>query len=109
MRQRTIHCWLRDLTSKWYGWLISLGLVAFNGSWKREFLKRFDLTLSFEWRFDALGDGRTGLTKQVVLEDEKAEMFVSHVQWWRPLFRAKLPIWRDSGTLSALGLRLSAH
>jgi hypothetical protein len=37
-------------------------------------------TLSFEWRFDAIADGRTRLTQRVVLAGENAEAYRSQAQ-----------------------------
>jgi hypothetical protein len=45
-------------------------------------------TLSFEWRFEGLADGRTRLTQRVVLKGEKAEMYLSQV---KATFTANLP------------------
>ena len=36
--------------------------------------------LSFEWRFVGLADGRTQLTQRIVLEGEKADMYLSQVK-----------------------------
>jgi hypothetical protein len=33
----------------------------------------------FEWRFVGLSDGRTRLTQRIVLQGEKADMYVSQV------------------------------
>ncbi len=45
-------------------------------------------TLSFEWRFDGLPDGRTRLTQRVVLSGENAGAFLSDVE---SAFRSSLP------------------
>lgn len=45
-------------------------------------------TLSFEWRFDALHDGRTRLTQRVVLRGDKASAYTSQVE---STFKANLP------------------
>jgi hypothetical protein len=37
-------------------------------------------SMSFEWRFDALPDGRTRLTQQIVLKGENAAAYVAQVQ-----------------------------
>ena len=37
-------------------------------------------TLSFEWRFVGLTDGRTRLTQRIVLKGEKAEAYLSQVK-----------------------------
>jgi hypothetical protein len=37
-------------------------------------------TLSFEWRFVDLADGRTRLTQRIVLQGEKADMYLSQVK-----------------------------
>lgn len=39
-----------------------------------------DAILSFEWRFAGLADGRTLLTKRIVLKGEKANMYLSQVE-----------------------------
>lgn len=36
--------------------------------------------LSFEWRFEALADGRTRLTQRIVLQGENATAYVAQVQ-----------------------------
>jgi hypothetical protein len=36
--------------------------------------------LSFEWRFVGLADGRTRLTQRIVLQGEKADMYLSQVK-----------------------------
>jgi hypothetical protein len=36
--------------------------------------------LLFEWRFMGLADGRTRLTQRIVLEGEKADMYLSQVK-----------------------------
>jgi hypothetical protein len=45
-------------------------------------------TLSFEWRFDGLSDGRTRLTQRVVLRGDKASAYASQVE---STFKANLP------------------
>jgi hypothetical protein len=45
-------------------------------------------TLSFEWRFIALADGRTRLTQRIVLKGEKADKYLSQV---KAAFTANLP------------------
>ncbi len=45
--------------------------------------------LSFEWRFVGLADGRTRLTQRIVLQGEKADMYLSQV---RAAFTANLPL-----------------
>jgi hypothetical protein len=45
-------------------------------------------TVSFEWRFVGLADGRTRLTQRVVLKGEKADMYLSQV---KAAFTANLP------------------
>jgi polyketide cyclase/dehydrase/lipid transport protein len=45
-------------------------------------------TLSFEWRFVGLADGRTRLTQRIVLKGEKAEVYLSQV---KSAFTANLP------------------
>jgi hypothetical protein len=45
-------------------------------------------TVSFEWRFVGLADGRTRLTQRVVLKGEKADMYLSQV---KTAFTANLP------------------
>jgi Polyketide cyclase / dehydrase and lipid transport len=37
-------------------------------------------TLSFEWRFVGLADGRTRLTQRIVLKGEKADLYLSQVK-----------------------------
>ena len=37
-------------------------------------------TLSFEWRFVGLADGRTRLTQRIVLKGKKADMYLSQVK-----------------------------
>jgi hypothetical protein len=37
-------------------------------------------TLSFEWQFVGLADGRTRLTQRIVLKGEKADMYLSEVK-----------------------------
>ena len=37
-------------------------------------------TLSFEWQFVGLADGRTRLTRRIVLKGEKADMYLSQVK-----------------------------
>lgn len=44
--------------------------------------------LSFEWRFVGLADGRTRLTQRIVLQGEKADMYLSQV---KAAFTANLP------------------
>jgi hypothetical protein len=45
-------------------------------------------TLSFEWRFVGLADGRTRLIQRIVLNGEKADMYLSQV---KAAFTANLP------------------
>jgi hypothetical protein len=45
-------------------------------------------SLSFEWRFTGLADGRTRLTQRIVLSGEKADMYLSQV---KAAFTANLP------------------
>jgi len=45
-------------------------------------------TLSFEWRFEGLADGRTRLTHRVVLKCDNADVYVSQV---KVAFTANLP------------------
>src|SRR6266436_1126368 len=45
-------------------------------------------TLSFEWRFAGLADGRTRLTQRIILKAEKADMYLSQV---KAAFTANLP------------------
>jgi hypothetical protein len=45
-------------------------------------------TLSFEWRFAGLTDGRTRLTQRIILKAEKADMYLSQV---KAAFTANLP------------------
>jgi len=37
-------------------------------------------TLSFEWRFVGLADGRTRLTQRIVLKGQRADKYLSHVK-----------------------------
>ena len=37
-------------------------------------------SLSFNWRFEGLADGRTRLTQRIVLKGEKAEIYLSQVK-----------------------------
>jgi hypothetical protein len=45
-------------------------------------------TLSFEWRFVGLADGRTRLTQRIVLNGQKADLYLSQV---KAAFAANLP------------------
>jgi hypothetical protein len=45
-------------------------------------------TLSFEWRFEGLADGRTRLTQRVVLNGENADVYLPQV---KSTFTANLP------------------
>lgn len=45
-------------------------------------------TLSFEWRFEGVADGRTRLTQRVVLKGDKADFYVSQM---KSTFTANLP------------------
>lgn len=45
-------------------------------------------SLSFQWRFEGLPDGRTRLTQRIALQGEKAELYLSQV---KAAFTANLP------------------
>jgi len=45
-------------------------------------------SLSFQWRFEGLPDGRTRLTQRIALQGEKAELYLAQV---KDAFAANLP------------------
>jgi hypothetical protein len=49
-------------------------------------------TVSFQWRLLALADGRTRLTQRIVLEGEKADMYLSQL---KDAFTSNLPAGMD--------------